>query len=115
MLDLIARHSRFIQSFHVSLYEQEGGSFRFKAEVTFINGSKIHIKEYLFGNRERKYAYHWTDESENLICRWDNANHWPNISTFPHHKHKDDEVVESTETSFGDVLINIIMNFEDNT
>ena len=40
----------------------------------------------------------------NLICRWDNANHWPDISTSPHHKHTGNKVFESTKTSIGDVL-----------
>ena len=31
MLDLIARYERFIKSFHISLYEQEGEMIRFKA------------------------------------------------------------------------------------
>jgi hypothetical protein len=31
MLDLIARYERFIKSFHVFLYEQEGEMLRFKA------------------------------------------------------------------------------------
>jgi len=104
MLDLIARYKRFIKSFHVSLYEQEGEILRFKAELTFTNDSKLFIKEYVFENKERKYAYHWTDNAGNLICRWDNAKHWPDISTFPHHKHSGNEVSESTETSVGDVL-----------
>lgn len=112
MLDLIARHSRFVKSFHVFLYEHEGALFRFKAQLQFTDGSKIFIKEYVFENQERKYAYHWTDTSENLICRWDNANHWPDISTFPHHKHMGSKVYESTETSLGDVLELIIQKME---
>jgi sugar lactone lactonase YvrE len=107
MLNLIARYERFIKSFQVSLYEQEGEMLRFKAQLTFTNDSKLFIKEYVFENKERKYAYHWADISGNLICRWDNANHWTGISTSPHHKHTGNEVSESTETSVGDVL-NII-------
>ena len=69
-----------------------------------IYRGKLFIKEYVFENKERKYAYHWTDNAGNLICRWDNAKHWPDISTFPHHKHSGNGVSESTETSVGDVL-----------
>ncbi len=35
MLDLIARHERFIKSFHVSLYEQEGEMLRFIGNEVF--------------------------------------------------------------------------------
>ena len=57
MLDLISKYQDIIKSFHVLLYEQEGEDFRFKAQVTFRNGSKLFIKEYLFENKERKYSY----------------------------------------------------------
>lgn len=104
MLDLIAKYERLVRSFHVFLYEQEGASSRFKAQLTFTNDSKLFIKEYIFEDEERKYAYHWADSSGNLICRWYNANHWPAISTSPHHKHTGNEVHESTDISVDDVL-----------
>ena len=94
MLDLIDRFKHVIKSFHVFLYEQEGEILRFKSQLTFTNDSNLFIKEYIFKNKERKYAYHWADTSGNLICRWDNSNHWPEISTFPHHKHIGNEVLE---------------------
>jgi hypothetical protein len=87
MLDLIVRHEQFIKSFQVLLYEQEGELFRFKAELIFKDESKIFIKEYVFKGSERKYAYHW-----------------PDILTFPHHKHINSAVDASSETSLADVL-----------
>ena len=104
MLKLLARYERFIKDFHVFLNEREGEIHRFKAQLTFIDDSVLFIKEYVFQNLQRKYSYHWADASKNLICRWDNAKHWPNISTYPHHKHTANDVSESTETSVADVL-----------
>lgn len=115
MLDLFANYQKVVKSFCVSLYEQEGGILRFKAEITFRNDSKLFIKEYVFENKERKYAYHWADASGNLICRWDNAKHWPDISTSPHHKHTRSQVLESTETSVSDVLNRIYEQLEGNS
>jgi hypothetical protein len=34
-----------------------------------------------------KYAYQWQTPDRELIVRWDNAEHWPDVATFPHHKH----------------------------
>ena len=104
MLDLFANYQNIVKSFCVSLYEQEGDILRFKAEITFRNDSKRFIKEYVFENKERKYAYHWADACGDLIYRWDNTKHWPDISTSPHHKHTGSQVLESTETSVADVL-----------
>jgi len=104
MLELIAEYKYLIKSFQILLYEQEGELFRFKAELQLKDDSKLFIKEYVFRYNERKYAYHWADDSGCLICRWDNAPHWAEISTFPHHKHTETGVQESTETSLSDVL-----------
>ncbi|MHB8232628.1 MAG: toxin-antitoxin system TumE family protein [bacterium] len=46
--------------------------------------------------KERSYSYHWQDENQNLILRWDNAPHHNRILTFPHHKH----VKEKTKENF---------------
>lgn len=48
MLDLVAQYERFIQNFRVLLYEQEENILRFKARMTFKDGSNLFIKEYIF-------------------------------------------------------------------
>ena len=41
------------------------------------------------------YSFHWQDRRNNLIKRWDNAPHFPDLEGFPHHIHigEDDTVV----------------------
>jgi hypothetical protein len=85
-------------------YDHEGNTYRFKAEITFIDDTILYVKEYLFENQERKYAYHWAAKNGDLICRWDNARHWNKLSTFPNHSHAHGKVLESAETSLEDVL-----------
>lgn len=43
------------------------------------------------------YRYHAQDERNNLLFRYDNAPHFRNLASFPHHKHVADEVVECTK------------------
>jgi len=38
-----------------------------------------------------KYSFHWQDAEGNLLKRWDNATHHPEISTNPHHIHDGSE------------------------
>ena len=33
------------------------------------------------------YNYHWADATNQLIQRWDNTPHHPEVSGFPHHAH----------------------------
>jgi len=35
-----------------------------------------------------KYSFHLQDKRGNLLKRWDNAEHHPEISTSPHHVHE---------------------------
>ncbi|MBN1905394.1 MAG: hypothetical protein JW927_09875 [Deltaproteobacteria bacterium] len=72
--------------------------------MTFIDDSRLFAKEYFFQNDERKYSYHWTSFSGELIFRWDNAPHWENLKTFPHHKHTPIDIIESRETTLEEVL-----------
>lgn len=37
------------------------------------------------------YSYHWMDDSNQLRLRWDNAEHYPKLPGFPHHRHEGDE------------------------
>jgi hypothetical protein len=38
-----------------------------------------------------KYSYHWQRSHGQLVKRWDNAPHHPEIETHPHHLHDQDE------------------------
>jgi uncharacterized protein DUF6516 len=34
-----------------------------------------------------KYRHHWQNQEGILIKRWDNAPHYPQVASFPHHLH----------------------------
>jgi hypothetical protein len=34
-----------------------------------------------------KYRHHWQNQAGFLIKRWDNAPHYPQVASFPHHLH----------------------------
>ncbi len=105
MLNVIRQYSDLIASWRVLLHEQDGSYARFKLEIDLHDGSKLHIKDYYFADG-RKYAFHWSDANGKLKIRWDDAQHWRKVPTFPHHKHVGDEgnVDPSVEVTFADVL-----------
>lgn len=104
MLNLLEKHKDIIKNFRVDCYDQEGDSYRIKIEISFLNDSRLFLKEYLFSNGERKYAFNWVDAAGKLLCRWDNAPHWPNMKTFPSHKHIQGKVLASKETTPEEIL-----------
>lgn len=52
------------------------------------------------------YRFHWQDKNGNVIRRWDNARHHPELRTFPYHIHIGGEkiVKESEIMSLADIL-----------
>jgi hypothetical protein len=104
MLDLLNKYDEIIKEYHITTFENVATSYRLKLNITFIDKSILYVKEYVFSNDERKYSYHWVSFSGELIYRWDNAPHWNNIKTFPHHKHTLTGTSESRETILEEVL-----------
>ena len=60
----------------------------------------------MFLDGTRKYSYHWQNMHGILIARWDNAPHWSDVSTFPHHLHigPGNDIVDSNVKSLGDAM-----------
>lgn len=85
--DLLAEHRDIIVDVQLTSYERLGSSYRLVMSVTFNDYSALYIRDYLFENGDEKYAYHYQRADGILIFRYDNEPHWPNLPSFPHHKH----------------------------
>ncbi len=108
MIEIFNEFPDIISKWEVIKYDVEGNSFRFNAEVEFVDQSVLIIKEYFYeSNLKRKYSFHWMDHNQNLIFRWDNSTHWKSLSSFPHHVHDgiSSDVNESRITTLEDILI----------
>ncbi len=77
--------------------------------IAFIDGSTLYFLEYIM-ERKRKlkrisYRFHYTGHEKELIFRYDNAPHHPEVPTHPHHKHlPGNKVISSREKSLVEVL-----------
>lgn len=83
-----------------------------KGEIVFTNHFELHFKEYFVSVPEfRKiaYSYHCQDVQNEMVFRYDNAEHHPELETFPHHKHIGDKTFPSAAFSLEKVL-EIIVN-----
>lgn len=105
MLRIFKKYSELILSFRVIKFDQFDNFLRLRAEVEFIDSSKLYIRETVIYGEKRKYAYHWQDKHGELIIRWDNAPDW-DVETFPHHKHieKEGQIESSYERTLEQVL-----------
>lgn len=77
--------------------------------ITFETGYLLEFAEVKDTETDRKlkYRYQCMNEAHELVFRYDNAPHHPEIATFPHHKHTADAVVEAIEPTLRDVLMEL--------
>jgi len=72
--------------------EREADFIFLRGEVKFAGGSKLHFREFVQLKQGQppnryKYAYHYQRADETVIFRYDNARHYGDLPTAPHHKH----------------------------
>jgi hypothetical protein len=63
-----------------------------RVRVSLVDGSRLEFSEYAERSPQERmqvavYSYHWESAQGQLICRWDNAPHFPGLPGFPHHVH----------------------------
>jgi len=80
----------------------------FKGKIHFIDDSILEFREYVNIHESivtrYTYSFHY-HKAQAIIFRYDNTPHYPDVSSFPHHKHLGNEkVIECLEPSLKDVL-----------
>jgi hypothetical protein len=89
----------------IELVEEESVQL-LRARAEIMDNSILHIREAIFSYTS-KYSYHWQTSTGEVLIRWDNAPHHPEIPTHPDHKHEGEEISPSTRVSIEDVLAEI--------
>jgi hypothetical protein len=103
ILDVLS-NSDIVLKIAVIILIQEPGRQALRAIVSLKEGYVLYINE-SHGSDFRSYSYH-VRKGDKMVQRWDNAPHWPNMKTFPHHLHLDSEndACECREVFVEDVL-----------
>ena len=86
---------------------REDASFR--ARVRFYDVSRLFLSEDLERINEREmrrieFTFHYQSEDGALIFRYDDTAHYPDLPTFPFHKHTADGVIAAEAPDLADVL-----------
>jgi hypothetical protein len=107
MLHLFEAHASLFRQWRVISYEQEGEAYALQIAAVLRDGSRLELRDYLFADGSRKYAYQWMAADGALRQRWDNAPHWPDVATAPHHTHLSGYEMpgSSTITNLEDLLL----------
>jgi hypothetical protein len=77
--------------------------------ILFEDGTRLDFMEVKNTDKpgKVKYRYHYMTSQQELIFRYDNAPHHPQLKTFPHHKHLPQGEQESGEPTLEAVLLEI--------
>ena len=83
----------FVAEFKIIKQVERSKNGHLRARVTFTDHSRLEFSEFVAQNAVDEiqvvtYSYHWSDENDALICRWDNTPHFPHLDNAPHHIHR---------------------------
>ena len=76
--------------------------------LKFYDGSSLYFGEVLVVRDRQivklRYRYHYQTVSGETVFRYDNAPHYPGMSTFPHHKHIGSTVEPAQPPDLSEIL-----------
>ena len=118
LLDFLARYLshiegeiRKLKGAYVERYEEEilaVNRVNLRVRVRFPNGFILELNEAVIAEEDRLthlgYRYHFQDKQNNLVFRYDNTPHFPELEGFPHHKPLPNKVFGSEEPSILKVI-----------
>ena len=96
---------------YIERYEEEvmnSDRVNIRIRIRMANESLLEINEAVVADSNRirhlGYRYHLQDGKNNLIFRYDNTPHFPELSSYPHHKHLPEGVHETEEPDILNVI-----------
>lgn len=99
-----------VQHWQIMREEAQGDRGMFRYRLVFFNEDLLDIFErFVIMNGQAtvlRYSYHWQRATQEFVKRWDNAPHYPNLTTDPHHLHdgNEDHVLAHPPVKITDVL-----------
>jgi hypothetical protein len=81
-----------VTSFHLIRERSTLLDGHLRIRLTLVDGNQLEFSEYMQRSPTGEitvitYSYHWADASNQLIRRWDNTPHFPELPGFPDHIH----------------------------
>ncbi len=96
--------SSLVTPYEINDFRQSDAAFYLNLKIIFLNTITLIVRKYVDASH-RKYSFHWQTATGDLIARWDNAPHFPDLITFPYHTHlSSGEAVESHAISLDEVM-----------
>lgn len=98
----------YVEIERLSFDEMPGCQGVIEGRLKFHDESLLDFDETILLRDEQivklRYAYHYQNKSGEIIFRYDNTPHYPNILTYPHHKHVGSAVEPAQPPDLSEVL-----------
>ena len=118
LLDILSRYLEGVELIvnglkhaYVERYEEEiltDDRVNLRIRIRFTNGYLLELTEAVKAEKlminHLNYRYHFQDDHNNLVFRYDNTPHFPDIESFPHHKHTQRVVLPGARPAISDVV-----------
>jgi len=103
----------YILSFNFSVDARSNYIGFIQGNLEFFQGSRLFFKEYVDLQDPAKklsYSFHYQDQNNHLIFRYDNARHKPDLG-YLDHKHIRDKIMPSDIPEIEKVILEIINEY----
>lgn len=102
----VSRLPAYVENYSEEILTPERANLRIR--LRFDNGALLEINEALVvvngALTTLGYRYHLQQANNELVFRYDNTPHFPDLPSFPNHKHLRDSVVATRKPDLLDVL-----------
>lgn len=99
----------------ISFDEIDATECYIRGTLSLLGDMELHVAEYVKTEPDferLKYRYHLqTAEDGVLVSRWDNVAHYPQLSTFPHHRHDSSGGVQPSQPMDIATLLDAVLTF----
>lgn len=89
-------------------FSPDGKTLYLRGSLLFLDSSVLEIAIFVIETHYaltiEKYRFHYMNPIGQMLFRYDNAPHHPEVTSHPHHKHISDNVILAGEPSLKDVL-----------
>lgn len=105
----------YILSFNFSVEARSNYIGFIQGSLEFLQGSRLFFRQYVDlqeSIEKLSYSFHYQDQENNLIFRYDNAQHKPDLG-YVEHKHIKDKIISSKIPDIEQVILEIINEYLD--
>ena len=106
-----------LDNVYIERYEEEilaSDRVNLRIRIRFAEGYLLELNEAVKIEAQRVrhlgYRYHLQNRENNLVFRYDNTPHYPNLDSSPHHKHLSVRVIPSDKPSIPSVILEAVQN-----